>query len=342
MTGARAGLALLAGLLTGAALIGGAVVLKRRPAAGTPGAPVVQPGDTGAPCAPDDTPVPPLLPEAESTQVRFIRLDGVRLRVDGTEVTQATLQLKPGRHRLIASTDQRGVQPMNFVFDLQAFTPAWFDVAIDGPAVTVLPLGASCADCRNIVGDVTLESPSPREPAAALDTAALAIAATDWAKARDTLAQTSATTRRTPRFQRQWAQVQALSGHSFAARDLVLAQKLKRVTEWLDVDEASELTREKSVLIDRWNELTERYSRLTSAFSLKAPGPTEQASARFQKLSDAFTAAAHDGRITDQRQLLTAGLEALSELVNALRASLGTQCLEQRDITRLSGPTRAP
>ncbi|MBL8949894.1 MAG: hypothetical protein JNK82_03895 [Myxococcaceae bacterium] len=97
--------------------------------------------------------------------------------------------------------------------------------------------------------------------------------------------------------------------------------------------ELQEHQRARSVLTQRWNTLTERYSRVLQVVGREAPGPVAAANQRFEELSLGFRrAATNDDPVAQDLSIRTAEA-TLKVFVRASRLARPDDCAFQRRLT---------
>ena len=97
--------------------------------------------------------------------------------------------------------------------------------------------------------------------------------------------------------------------------------------------ELQERKRARTVLTQRWNMLTERYSRVLQVVGRQAPGPVATANQRFEELSLGFRRAAAASDAVAQDQSIRAAEETLKVFVHAARLARPDDCGFQKRLT---------
>ncbi len=97
--------------------------------------------------------------------------------------------------------------------------------------------------------------------------------------------------------------------------------------------ELAEKKRAHGLLTQRWNALTERYSRVLQVVGREAPGPVASASQRFEELSVGFRQAAAANDPAAQDQSIRAAEETLRVFVRASRLAKPDDCAFQKRLT---------
>jgi hypothetical protein len=97
--------------------------------------------------------------------------------------------------------------------------------------------------------------------------------------------------------------------------------------------EREQRTRAAHVLTDRWNALTEQYSRVKTAVGTNAPGPAASAHLRFEDLSQGFKAATSKKDPAAQDAQIRAAEETLRVFVHQARLARPDDCDFQRRLT---------
>lgn len=92
-------------------------------------------------------------------------------------------------------------------------------------------------------------------------------------------------------------------------------------------------TRAAGVLVNRWNALTERYSRVLQVVGREAPGAVASANQRFEELSGGFKKATNDKDPLGQDASIRAAEETLRVFVRAARLARPGDCEYQKRLT---------
>lgn len=302
-------------LAAAAALVVVLAVLLLRPA---PRPDVGLPADAGlAEC--DAPPPPPVLADASFAPVVVSTGPGVRLFLDGAPVTTLTA----GTHSLEAHVD--GLEPARLTLEVTPFRGVLLDARADGPAVTVLVLGARCASCALCATELDT---GWRDARGTLDASAQALALGQWARAVEQLRGVAGAQRKSSRFLRQLAVVHALGGRDSLAREAVpdMAKQLVAL-------DASEAARQREIAHARWNATSDRFTRLSQRFGPLAPGATGLAASRIASLSRAVAQATKNEDTLQLELSVEAATEVVRSLVHQLRELAPGDCAYQAKIT---------
>lgn len=327
------------GLLAGVALVAILALLvlrgRARPGGGTASSSAAGQVDAGAGC-PDRTalPAPPL--EGAETAGLVLRGDHVTFTVDGSAAFGDLIKpqrLSAGVHRVQAKDD---LGQAELEVRLRPFEAAAVTAVRHGGGLVLWPLGAECVPCAKSVSNLDT-TPSGADKPGALASAAAALATQDWKLAVELLRDVPAKERSGPRFVAVFAAATALAGHAELAREALRQQKgpaREGAVEFLDgLDKLAddEAARQRELAVKRWNNLTERFQRLTERFSAEAP--VAQASGRFNALSEAFSAATKEEDIVGQEASVESAGRVLRSLVGDLRAMQPNDCAWQAKIS---------
>ncbi|MBK7863546.1 MAG: hypothetical protein IPJ65_34070 [Archangiaceae bacterium] len=95
-----------------------------------------------------------------------------------------------------------------------------------------------------------------------------------------------------------------------------------------------EKARASKLLLERWNRLTERYSRVLGVVGREAPGAVASANSRFEQLSDGFGRATQEGDLPAADQSIRTAEETLKVFVRAARQARPGDCDYQQRLTR--------
>ncbi|MGQ0506604.1 MAG: hypothetical protein ACT4TC_14925 [Myxococcaceae bacterium] len=268
----------------------------------------------------------------------LVAVPPVKLFLDGEPVyagADAPRQVRAGEHELRAEAP--GEAPLVTRLRVDAFTP-FLVHAERSPSpvgITLLRAGTVCVSCASPLNDVKLDfrKQAVRAPAL-LATAAEALRKDDWANAAEALRGVPVKARKDPLFLRLASAVHSASLQPELSKQEAAASsvEVKVLLEKLDTLKLAEGTRRHSVLLARWNKLTERFGAVTQRFQPDAPGAVAAGSSRFDSLSKAFEVAARGQKVTEEDELVGAAEVTLVTLVGQIRRARPEDCLFQTEV----------
>src|SRR5581483_4386780 len=109
---------------------------------------------------------------------------------------------------------------------------------------------------------------------------------------------------------------------------------LRQVSEAQQTAARREAARQRSVLLERWNLLTDRYFRVLGALGHDATDAVDSAHYRFESLSKGVEAAHLKQDALSLDESVRAGEETLAVLIKAARSAHPTDCDFQQRLTR--------
>ena len=286
-----------------------------------------KPPEVNAPLPPkrcEDTsrrPVAPL-PELRAAPLQLVIDPGVTLRIDGAEPAAA---LSEGDHLVEATAAGSVTAKLRMTVD--AFTPVLLDVRASFGAVTVLLLGARCAECGGAVSNPDLRY----RPNALGDLAHLAQALSggDWLEGARQLHGIAPTEREAPEPTRLLAVLYAFAGRPTLAREQLEHLEEKPLQDALNrLDALDELkpVRQLQTATARWNATTERFQRVTDRFVAEAPKPLTALTSTFGELTNKFVSALENEDAIGCEDALESANASLAEVVMRLRRMHPQDC----------------
>ena len=298
--------------------------------------------DAGATCT---GPVPTLVrahPDAEGPPLLLWAVGEVRLFLDGEAVfspPEAPRHFTSGEH--VLRIEAEGHAPMETRLRLDAFTPALVHAQVDGAAgITAVRVGTVCMSCASPVSPLELGSAPTGEPMEPLmNRAAHALRREDWREAAELLRAVPVKARRTPLFRRLEAATWLAAAEPMRARAAAEAirgpeaHELDRLLARLAELEKEEQQRYASVVLTRWNRITEQHAALLRAATGQVQVNADELNRRMEALSAAFNEARAQGDAIEQERVFVAAEKTTAELLAGLVAERPNDCAFQ---TRLA------
>lgn len=290
-------------------------------------------------CPDVDAPLPALLADAEATAVLLWGTGKVRLFVDGKPAfspPEDPRRFEPGEHLIRAEAE--GAEPLALTFRLDAFRPALFHVeATAGRGLTLAWLGAVCLSCPPALDRISIGVTRAQMPEdELLDGAAKALRSSDWRAAASLLGAVPLKSRQRPDFRRLAAHVYQSTGQPALARgelEQLADPDLRSLLAAYSALEEAEAGRERSLGMQRWNVVTDKFAHLLEKFALEAPGPVQLATSRLADLSEGFASATQKKDPLAQDETVSAAKEALAQFIRALRRTRPEDCEFQARIS---------
>lgn len=285
-----------------------------------------RPGTTCADAS--QRPLPPL-PEVSAAPLQLVLQPNIHLSIDGAEPAAS---LAEGPHLLVATAP--GAKPARLQLAVDAFTPVLLDVRASSGAVTVLMVGARCANCAGAVANLELRY----RPDALGDLPRVAKALTegDWLEGARQLRGIAPTEREGPEATRLLAVLYAFAGRSSLAREQLEHLDDKPLRDALNRRDALEElkpVRQLQTATARWNATSDRFQRLTDRFVADAPQALTSLTKTFGELSKKFADALETKDAIGCEAALESANASLAEVVMQLRALHPDDCAWQRRIT---------
>lgn len=296
------------------------------------------PNDGSACSVPASVSVHPL-PDADSPPAILWADGNVRLFLNGEPTYSSPdepRRLRTGDYEIRADAPhaQRVVTRMT----VAPFEPVLVEASFDDVlGLSVLRLGAACKSCDFAESPVVLTPERSSTPTSRLlSEAAAALRHDDWFTGASRLRQVPQSERGKPPFLRLAAIVYADTLQpQLAERTLALlppGSPLPRLVQTHRRLQAAERERKQSVVLDRWNKVTERFAALIGRFEKAAPAPVASAAKRLEKLSGAFEAASRTKDVPSEQETLAAAESALAALGSEIRATRPDDCAFQADV----------
>ena len=302
-------------------LLVGAAVVALQP---TRGSRVVSTRADAGWCVDGDAVPEPLLPLAAQTPV-IVEAHGAQVMIDGE---RAPSRVKPGEHAVTLVGGDAGVLQAIRV-RVEAFRPAVF--AVEGEPVALVWLGAACVSC--VISVQKLDLSPVRAPAVSVEAVAALMRAGKWAEVPDALRAVRPDATNQPAWQRLAAAALWASNDDLRAREMLKKAKWPAMARF-EALEKSEREREERVLTDRWNLLTERFSRLTKVAGMDANAPVAAASARMAELSQGFSLAVELHDAISEDETVRTGEQTVLVFLKAARAARPGDCGFQQRLSK--------
>jgi hypothetical protein len=271
----------------------------------------------------------PVLPETSAAPLQLVVAPSVNLIIDGAAPGPTLLE---GVHEIVATSPGR--KSAKFKLQVEAFTPVLLDVRPSSGAVTVLMVGARCANCAGAVTELDLKYRP--DSLGDLSGVAKALAEGDWLEGAHLMRGIAPSDREAAEPTRLLAVLFAFVGRPTLVREQLAHLEDKALVAALtrrDALEELKPVRQLQTATPRWNALTERFQRVTDRFGSEVPKPVSTLTVTFGELSKAFGTAKERQDAIGCEAALESANAALTEVIMGLRGMRPGDCAWQRRVT---------